>query len=88
MSDEFISNDDGGMGMVFPLNTLERRRAGVEEIIEHFGVDESVDELLALAEVVAWRQHSTEPDGCGCDDVGWWCDEGDGPPVQWLWISS
>lgn len=88
-----IGNDGGAIGArldgLGPFDHEELLTAAQVILDSELHGDDACDctteSIVAEARVVIYREHLTSPDGCGCEDVGWFCDQGDGNRSAWLW---
>ncbi len=90
-----IGNDSGAIGArmdgLGPFDRDELLTAAQEILDSELHGDDTCDctpeSIVADSRVVIYREHLTNPRfvGCGCEDVGWFCEQGDGNRSAWLW---
>lgn len=94
---DVISNDSGAMGARLdhlPPHTHDELLAAARLLLDsewHVSDDCTPESIVADSRVVIYREHCAVTPGqagCGCEDVGWYCEQGDGEPSAWLWLAS
>lgn len=90
---DVISSDTGDVGARLghlPPHTHDELLTAAQLILDcewHVGDDCTPESIVTDSTVVIFREHLSDPDGCMCEDVGWFCPAGDGEPSAWLWLS-